>query len=131
MNWPFVTRTKFEQERKHLKLLQAMLKDYKDELQEQRHEAIGLLATSQDRVDELVKTIVNMKRDGFEPVPETIELAPDKELPEEIMQAINEVSTKGTRDHFTNMAHAWEAIDAGDSYANIIQQITYGQEVDV
>ena len=131
MNFPFVTRTKFEYERRHIKLLQTLLKEYKDELQEQRQEAIGLLATSQDRVDGLVKTIVNMKRDGFEPTPETIELEPEKELPEEIMQAIGEVSTKGTRDHFTNMAHAYEAIEAGDSYANIIQQITYGQEVDV
>lgn len=131
MNLLWVTRSRFESERRHIKLLQVMLKEYSEELKEQRQEAIGLLATSQDRVDGLVKTIVTMKREGFEPTPEMIDLEQPDKLPDKIWQAIMEVSVKDTRDYFTNMAHAREALENDESHEKIIRQITYGREVDL
>ncbi len=131
MNWPLITRIRFEYEQRHTKLLKVMLAESSEEMKELRQEFIGLVASQQDRVDELVKTIVGMKKEGFEPTPETIELVPEKDLPAAIWEAINEVSAKGTREYFTNMAYAHEAIEAKSSTEEIVSRILYGQQVDV
>jgi ribosome maturation protein Sdo1 len=120
IRWPWVTRSRLEYEQRQVKLLKAMLAEAHDDNK-----------TQDERYDVLVKTIVEMKRDGFEPAPKTIELVEEEKLPDEIWQAIMEVSAQNTRDYYTNMAHAHEAIDQGVPHDQIIQQIVYGQEVDL
>ena len=80
---------------------------------------------------ELVQTIVEMKREGFEPPPKTIELIPEKDLPAPIWEAINDISERNSREYYSHMAFAHEAIEAGSSEEEIINRILYGQDVDV
>ena len=120
MNWPLVTRTRLEYEQRHVKLLKTMLAAAVDDKKDQ-----------QGRYDELVKTIVGMKREGFEPPLQTIELEEPETLPEAICEAINETSAKDTREYYTLMAYAREAVESGESHENIIRKIVYGQDVDL
>ncbi len=120
MNFPLVTRIRLEYEQRHVKLLKTMLTEAHDDRKDQA-----------ERYDELVKTIVGMKRDGFEPTPESIELVEEKELPDTIWEAIQEVSAKGTREYYTNMAYAHESVEAGTPHKEIIHTILYGLDVEV
>ena len=131
MNWPLVTRSRLEYEQRHVKLLKTMLAEIGNDFKNMREALLHLRKWEDERYDKLVKTIVDMKRDGFESTPESIELIPEKELPVEIWEAINEVSAKGSRDYYENMAHAHEAIEAGVKPGDIIHTIIYGQEVDL
>ena len=120
MRFPLVTRSRFEYEQRHVKLLETMLTEAHDDNKAQ-----------DERYDELVKTIVGMKRDGFESTPEIIELAEPEKLPDEIWVAINEVSAKDSREYYTLMAYAREAVEGGVSDKEIIHSIIYGQDVEV
>ncbi len=131
MKFPLVTRIRFEYEQRHVKLLKAMIAEAAEEKKELRKESIGLLISTQERVNELVKTIVGMKREGFEPPLQTIELEEPEKLPDKICEAINEASAKDTREYYTLMAYAREAVEAGESHEEIIHKIIYGQEVDL
>jgi len=131
MKLPWVTRIRLEYEQRHVKLLKTMLSEAHDDLKELRREFMGMIVDQQVKVNELVKTIVGMKRDGFEPPPPTIELVEEEKLPEAICEAINEASAKDSREYYTLMAYAREAVEAGESHENIIRKIIYGQEVDL
>ena len=120
MKFFLVTRSRLEYEQRHVKLLKTMLSEAHDDNKRQ-----------DERHDELVKTIVGMKREGFEPPLQTIELEEPETLPEEICEAINEASAKDSREYYTLMAYAREAVEAGESHENIIHKIIYGQEVDL
>ena len=120
MNFPLVTRIRLEYEQRHVKLLKTMLTEAHDDRKDQA-----------ERYDELVKTIVGMKRDGFEPTPESIELEEEKDRPAPIWEAIQEVSAKNSREYYVNMAHAREAIEAGTPQEQIIHTILYGLDVEV
>jgi hypothetical protein len=124
MKFPFVTRSRLEYEQRHTKLLQTMLTEAHDDNKELRRDLAA-------RYDVLVKTIVGMKKEGFEPTPEIITLEEPEKLPDDIWVAINEVSAKDSREYYTLMAHAREALEAGTPHDKIIHQIVYGQEVDV
>ena len=120
MNFPLVTRSRFEFSERHIKLLKVMLAESVDDRK-----------TQDQRYDELVKTIVGMKKEGFESPPEIIELVPEKELPKVVWEAINEVSVKGTREYYTNMAYAHEALESGKTEDEVIHHVVYGQDVEV
>ena len=136
MNWPLVTRSRLEYGERHIKLLKTVLAEASADLRECRKDKLAKSMWAEMKelrasYDELVKTIVGMKRDGFEPTPESIELVEEKELPDSIWEAIQEVSVKGTREYYTNMAHAHEAIEAGTPHKEIIHTILYGLDVEV
>ena len=120
MNFPFVTRTRLEYEQRHVKLLKTMLQEAHDDKKVQ-----------DERYDKLVETIVEMKREGFEPPPKMIELVPEKDLPDLVWEAINEVSAKNSREYYTHMAYAHEAVSSGTEVEQIVHGILYGQELDV
>ncbi len=120
MRFPLVTRSRFEYEQRHIKLLKVMLTETAEEMKALRV-----------HYGELVKTVVEMKKEGFEPVPKPIELIPEKDLPAPIWEAINEVSVHGSREYYAHMAHAHEAIEAKVAHEIIIRQILYGQDVEV
>ena len=58
MNFPLVTRSRFEFSERHTKLLKVMLTEAREDSKVQ-----------DERYDELVKTIVAMKKEGFESPP--------------------------------------------------------------
>ncbi|MCH8244446.1 hypothetical protein IIB97_00985, partial [Patescibacteria group bacterium] len=120
INLPGVTRSRFEFSERHIKLLKVMLAESVDDRK-----------TQDQRYDELVKTIVGMKKEGFESPPEIIELVPEKELPKVVWEAINEVSVKNTREYYTNMAYAHEALESGKTEDEVIHHVVYGQDVEV
>lgn len=130
MRFFLVTRSRFDYAERHIRLLKTMLAEAAEDAKGLRHELVGLVA-GQNRIDDLVKIIVGMKKGGFEPTPEIIELVPEKDLPSSIWEAIQEVSTKGTREYYTNMAYAHEAIEAKSSTEEIVSRILYGQDVEV
>ena len=131
MNFPLVTRSRFEFSERHTKLLKVMLTEASEEMKELRQEFIGLVTGQQDRVDELVKTIVGMKKEGFESPPEIIELKSEDELPKVVWEAINEVSAKNSREYYANMAYAHEALESGKTEDEVIHHVVYGQDVEV
>ena len=60
-----------------------------------------------------------------------IELVPEKDLPDLVWEAINEVSAKNSREYYTHMAYAHEAVSSGTEVEQIVHGILYGQELDV
>ena len=56
---------------------------------------------------------------------------PEKELPKVVWEASNEVSVKNTREYYTNMAYAHEALESGKTEDEVIRHVVYGQDVEV
>ena len=133
MNWPLAWRSSLEHEQRQNKSLRVFLAEAKDEVKELHRESIGILKTEADRYDDLVKTIVSMKREGFEPqlFPE-MESPEEPDLPAEIWIAIGEVSEKGSAEYQSCVNYAMEYYnDRMHTTAMIVERILQGQDVEV
>ena len=128
MTLPFVSRVRLEYAERHIVLLRCMLSESADDLRELRLETLRLSAS---RTDSLIQTVIDLKRDGFEPPPEAIELEDEKDLPAMVWEAINEVSVKGSREYYAHMAYAHEALESETATDEIVHRIVYGQDVDL
>ena len=118
MKFPLIWRSTLELHReiherdlRNEKILKVMLTEAKEEIRELRSESMGLLKMEADRYDDLVKTLVEMKRDGYEKstFPD-VKMEPEWELPTQVWEVINMVSEKGAQEYMELLQYATEAL---------------------